>query len=94
MIAEPPKSLPNNLGMPCYACQKQLATHVCRYRIGELAVQVCLCPECMQMDTQRLLKNTIGIQDIGAHATLNYLIGNEKKPAEQGCSDGPAEVVF
>ena len=58
-----PQRLPKDLQMPCYACEVRPATHVCRYQVGELAVQVCLCGECMKMDTHRLLKNTIGIQD-------------------------------
>ena len=61
-----PQRLPADLHMPCYACENQPATHVCRYQVGELAVQVCLCDECMKMDTECLLKNTIGIQDIAA----------------------------
>lgn len=64
MITETPKRLPEHLSMPCYACEKRTATHVCRYKVGELAVQVCLCPDCMQIDTHCLLKNTIGIQDV------------------------------
>ena len=63
MKIEEPKQLPVDLQMPCYACETQPATHVCRYQVDALAVQVCLCCECMKMDTQRLLKNTIGIQD-------------------------------
>lgn len=50
--------------MPCYACEAQPATHICKFKIGELSVQVCLCNSCMKMDTQRLLKNTIGIQEV------------------------------
>lgn len=66
MMTEEPKPLPHNLRMPCYACEDRPATHVCRYRIGELVVQVCLCAECMKIDTLRLLKNTIGIQGLCA----------------------------
>lgn len=62
MIAECPQPLHEDLNIPCYACESENATHVCRYKVGELSVQVCLCCECMQMDTQSLLKNTIGIQ--------------------------------
>ena len=65
MITETPKQLPEYLSMPCYACEKEISTHLCRFRIGELVVQICLCPVCMQMDTVRLLECTIGIQDIG-----------------------------
>ncbi len=64
MERKDPQKLPADLQMPCYACEVKSATHVCRYQVGELAVQVCLCDECMKMDTDRLLKNTIGIQDL------------------------------
>ena len=57
-----PKPLPTDLRMPCYACETEPATHVCRYHIGELFVQVCLCRACMKIDTDRLLKSTIGLQ--------------------------------
>ena len=65
MRIEEPKPLPVDLHMPCYACETEPATHVCRYQVGELAVQVCLCGKCMKMDTQCLLKNTIGLQEGG-----------------------------
>ena len=65
MKIEEPKQLPADLHIPCYACEKQPATHVCKYQVGELAVQVCLCRECMKIDTQCLLKNTIGLQECG-----------------------------
>ncbi|RJQ72778.1 MAG: hypothetical protein C4519_18385 [Desulfobacteraceae bacterium] len=79
MISEPPKRLPEHLNMPCYACEKQTATHVCRYKLGDLAVQVCLCPECMQMDTHRLMKNTIGIQEVG-QAPTEYFTHKDVEP--------------
>jgi hypothetical protein len=82
MIAETPKRLPENMGMPCYACETRAATHVCRYKIDELAIQVCLCAECMQMDTQRLLKNTIGIQEVASINASNYLV-HKRIPADQ-----------
>jgi hypothetical protein len=63
MNRKDPQRLPADLQMPCYACEDRSATHLCRYQVGELAVQVCLCDECMKMDTECLLKNTIGIQD-------------------------------
>jgi hypothetical protein len=58
-----PKPLPTELYMPCYVCETEPATHVCRFHIGELFVQVCLCRVCMKIDTNRLLKNTIGLQE-------------------------------
>lgn len=63
MQIKTPKQLPADLQMACYACESQQATHVCRYQVGELAIQVCLCQACMKMDTRCLLKNTIGIQE-------------------------------
>jgi hypothetical protein len=66
MMTEEPKPLPRDLYMPCYSCEERRATHVCRYKIGELAVQVCLCAECMKIDTMRLLKKTIGLRGITA----------------------------
>ncbi len=64
MRIETPQPLPDGVHMPCYACEKLLATHVCRFKVGELNIQVCLCPECMKMDTASLLKHTIGIQGL------------------------------
>ena len=58
------KKLPTDLKMSCYACECHAATHICRFQVGNLAVQVCLCDECLKMDTDCLLKNTIGIQDV------------------------------
>ena len=63
MLIETPKLLPKDLEMLCYACEKVPATHLCRYKIGELVIQVCLCELCMKIDTRRLLENTIGIRD-------------------------------
>ncbi len=47
--------------MQCYACEKEKAVFVCRYKVGEMVIQVCLCEKCMQIDTERLLKHTLGI---------------------------------
>lgn len=74
MLSHPPKPLPENVQMPCYACELSPATHVCRFQVGELAIQVCLCEDCMKMDTTRLLKNTIGIQGIAEKPVVNYLV--------------------
>ena len=63
MITEDIKPLPETLGIPCYACEIRPASHVRRLIVGELTVQVCLCPECMQIDTRRLLNNTVGIEE-------------------------------
>ena len=66
MNRQDPKKLADNLMIPCYACEDQPATHVCRYQVGELAVQVCLCDSCMKIDTACLLKDTIGIQELAS----------------------------
>ncbi len=73
MIAETPKLLPENLSMPCYACETHPASHLCRYIIDELTIQVCLCADCMKMDTERLLKNTLGIQEVSRSSASSYL---------------------
>jgi hypothetical protein len=79
MLVQKPRLLPENLNMPCYCCEKEPATHLCRYKIGELTVQVCLCPECMKIDTGCLLKNTVGIQETTERPGSNYLIFDELK---------------
>ena len=79
MIAESPKPLPADLGMHCYACNIRPATHLCRYKIGEMAVQVCLCDECMQMDTRRLIEHTIGIQEAVSRPSDDHLVFDEVK---------------
>jgi len=77
MITEAPKQLPENVTMSCYACENEPATHVCRYKLGELSIQVCLCEQCMQMDTRQLLKNTIGIQEVTHPLVDSYLAGKD-----------------
>jgi hypothetical protein len=77
MRIETPQQLPESVTMPCYACEKDQATHVCRFKVGELAIQVCLCPECMKIDTRRLLKNTVGIQGLTDKAAGNYQVERE-----------------
>ena len=81
MLIETPKRLPENMEMLCYACEEESATHLCRYQIGELNVQVCLCDLCMKIDTKRLLENTIGIQE------LSYLPTVESCPKENRSTD-------
>lgn len=68
------KELPAGMKIQCYACKDQPATHVCRYQVDELLVQVCLCKECMKIDTEYLLKNTIGIRDASESAAQKYLM--------------------
>jgi hypothetical protein len=74
MNAKDPQKLADNLEIPCYACEEQSATHVCRYQVGELAVQVCLCDSCMKMDTACLLKHTVGIQDFTPPFALRSMV--------------------
>jgi hypothetical protein len=68
------QKLADNLRIPCYACENQIATHVCRYQVAELAVQICLCDNCMKIDTERLLKNTVGIQDVTPSFSLQSMV--------------------
>ncbi|MBR9979640.1 MAG: hypothetical protein KFF50_01295 [Desulfatitalea sp.] len=73
MITEETKPLPESLTIPCYACEQRIANHVRRLIVGELTVQVCLCSLCMQMDTESLLNNTVGIEervDIAAYRSI------------------------
>ena len=69
MLIETPKLLPEELEMLCYACDEVSATHLCRYQVDKLIIQVCLCDLCMKMDTTRLLENTIGIQNLSSPAS-------------------------
>lgn len=63
MKANTSKELPKDINIRCYACEKMPATHVCRYELDELMVQVCLCVECMKLDTHNLIKHTIGLDE-------------------------------
>lgn len=64
MEVQDPKPLPLGMNLSCYACESAVAAYLCRYTIDELSVQVCLCRDCMNLDTNALLKNTIGIDDL------------------------------
>ena len=68
------KELPAGINMSSNACGDQPATHVCRYQVEDLKVQVCLCGQCMKMDTDDLLKNTLGIEDPSEKSTQDYLV--------------------
>ena len=68
------KELPAGINMSCYACDDLPATHVCRFQVEDLRVQVCLCDQCMKMDTDDLLKNTLGIEDPSETSTQDHLI--------------------
>ncbi len=74
MTTKNAKELPAGINMLCYACSDLPATHVCRYQVEDLKVQVCLCGECMKMDTDELLKNTLGIEDPSETSTQDYLV--------------------
>jgi hypothetical protein len=69
-----PKELPASIKMSCYACGDLQATHVCRYQVDDLRVQVCLCGQCMKMDTEDLLKNALGIADSPKAEASDYLM--------------------
>ena len=74
MITEDYKPLPQSLEIPCYACERNTASHVRRLKIGEMTVQVCLCAQCMRIDTQRLLNHTIGIAETAEVCALRNAI--------------------
>lgn len=61
MFTHAPKQLSENIGIDCYCCDSRTATHLCRFRLGELPVQVCLCEACMQLDTVEVFEKTLGI---------------------------------
>jgi uncharacterized CHY-type Zn-finger protein len=74
MTAYNAKELPASIKMSCYACGDLQATHVCRYQLEDLRVQVCLCGQCMKMDTEFLLKNTLGIENPPNTSAPDYLM--------------------
>lgn len=82
MLIETPKRLSEDMEMLCYACDDVSATHLCRYQVDELIVQVCLCDECMKMDTDRLLENTIGIPG-ASHPTVVESMTNEDRSVDR-----------
>jgi hypothetical protein len=68
------KKLPADIHMRCYACEDLRATHVFRIQLDDLMVQVCLCSDCMKMDTRHLIKNTTGIESSNTTAVNDYLL--------------------
>ena len=54
------KELSQSIDIKCYACHDQKATHLCRFKMGDMLVQFCLCPSCMQLDTQLLFERALG----------------------------------
>jgi hypothetical protein len=61
MFTRSPKKLSENIEIECYCCGSRTATHLCRFRLGELPVQVCLCEACMQLDTAEVFEKTLGL---------------------------------
>jgi hypothetical protein len=61
MFTHSPKELSENIQIDCYCCGARVATHLCRFRLGQLPVQVCLCKACMQLDTAEVFEKTLGI---------------------------------
>jgi hypothetical protein len=61
MFTHSPKELSENIRIDCYCCGERIATHLCRFRLGQLPVQVCLCQTCMQLDTSEVFEKTLGI---------------------------------
>ena len=61
MFTHSPKKLSENIKIECYCCGERSATHLCRFRLGQLPVQVCLCEACMQLDTAEVFEKTLGL---------------------------------
>jgi hypothetical protein len=61
MFTHSPKKLSDNIDIDCYCCGSHTATHLCRFRLGELPVQVCLCRACMRLDTAEVFEKTLGL---------------------------------
>lgn len=68
------RKLPVSIQMRCHACESHQATYVCRFHIDDLKVQVCLCTECMKLDTQQLIKNTLGIEESVNVSAQEYML--------------------
>jgi hypothetical protein len=52
--------------LKCFCCDQRWATHVRRFTWNELRVQVCLCPECLEMDVGQLARRVLGRSGIAA----------------------------
>lgn len=70
MFTQSPKELSENIDISCYCCGSRSATHLCRFRLGELPVQVCLCEGCMQLDTAELFEKTLGLSYLEDYSLL------------------------
>ena len=67
--------LPQELNLVCYVCEAETAVFLCKFNVDDLAVQVCLCPNCMKLDTSEVIRNTIGIQEHTPVRASSYLSG-------------------
>ncbi len=61
MGMETPQKLSPSVEIGCYCCERSKATYRCRYKVGELQVQICLCATCVTLDQQILFEQTIGL---------------------------------
>ncbi len=61
MLIEEPKKLSPSVQIDCYCCENERAEYRCRFRMGELQIQVCLCRFCIQYDTTYLFESTVGL---------------------------------
>ena len=76
MFSHSPKKLSEDIEIECYCCGADSATYLCRFRLGELPVQVCLCDACMQLDTAEVFEKTLGLsclEDTPLMAAANVL---------------------
>lgn len=80
MLVMPPQPLAQNVKISCYSCETNPASHVCRFKVGELSIQVCLCTACMNIDTQRILTDTVGIANVSGKPQSNFSIGSQMLP--------------
>ncbi len=71
MLIEEPKRLSSSVNINCYCCENERAEYRCRFRMGELQVQVCLCRVCMSYDTPYLFENTVGMSFQDPQSDLN-----------------------
>ena len=71
MFTQKPEELSEKIDINCYCCSSRSATHLCRFRLGELPVQVCLCETCMQLDTAELFEKTLGLSYLEDYSLLS-----------------------
>jgi hypothetical protein len=63
IFIEQPKRLSINNSLKCFSCKVNPASHVCRFKWGGLAVQACLCLQCMGLETAPLFEKVMGCCD-------------------------------